>query len=275
MNPTDSKSWWNEIRYRTLDKEFSFQTHLQMMFPKFETATKRYPRRRLISRMNRFHERWALENMPTYVDQTPPKPMDLTSDGCILAKPSTVRSDLAKWLHPSMKSMKLDLIYSTEQNGRLLTSFYDKCQKAKNTVILVEAINGNHSSIIGMYASHAWSTSYHSIGDGECFMFRLSPDPRCFYWVPKAPDISGNIDAMEQQALREQFMIARSDYIAMGANSEGSNGLRLDSDFCKGESHSAAGFDNEPLPGQQRKTFDIGYVEVYQLIRDFGGNDRS
>jgi hypothetical protein len=245
------------------------------MFSKFETMTKRYPRRRLLSRMNRFHEQWALENMPAYVDLTPPKPIDLTSDGCILAKQSSVRSNLAKWLHPSMKSTKLDLIYSTEKHGRSLTSFYNKCQKVKNTVILVEAVSVNHSSIIGMYASHAWSKNYHSIGDGECFMFRMSPDPKCFYWLPKAPDISENMDAMEQQALREQFMIARSDYIAMGANSDGSNGLRLDKDLSKGESHSAAGFDNEPLPGLQRTTFDIGCVEVYQLIRDLGGKVRS
>jgi hypothetical protein len=133
--------------------------------------------------------------------------------------------------------------------------------------MLVEAIIGNHSSTIGMFASHAWRTNYHSIGDEECFMFRMSPDPQCFYWVPTAPDVSGNIDDMEQQALREQFMIARSDYIAMGANGEGTNGLRLDRDMSKGESYRAAGFHNEPLPGQT--TFDIGLVEVYQLIRAF------
>ena len=264
---TNSKSWWNEIRCRTLDRTFSFQTHLRLMFPKFETISKRYPRRRLLSRMNRFHEQWALENMPAYVDQMPPKPIGFTSNGCVLAKPASVRSNLAKWLPPSLRSTKLDLIYSTEKHGRSLTSFYNECQRTKNTVMLVEAIIGNHSSTIGMFASHAWRTNYHSIGDGECFMFSMSPDPQCFYWVPTAPDVSGNIDDMEQQAQREQFMIARSDYIAMGANGEGTNGLRLDRDMSKGESYRAAGFHNVPLPGQS--TFDIGFVEVYQLIRAF------
>jgi hypothetical protein len=270
---TDSKSWWNEIRYRTLDRAFSFQKHLQIMFPKFETISMRYPRRRLLSRMNRFHEHWALENMPTYVDQTPPKPIGFTSDGCILAKPASVRSNLARWLPPSLKSTKLDLIYSTEKHGRSLTSFYKECQRAKNTVILVEAIIGDHSSTIGMFASYAWSKNCHSLGDGECFMFRMNPDPQCFYWFPKAPDVSGTIDDMEHQTLREQVMIARSDYIAMGSNREGTNGLRLDRDLIKGESYSAAGFDNDLLPGQLQKTFEIGFVEVYQLIRDFGGEE--
>ena len=265
---TDSKSWWNEIRYRTLDRAFSFQKHLQIMFPKFETISMRYPRRRLLSRMNRFHEHWALENMPTYVDQTPPKPIGFTSDGCILAKPASVRSNLARWLPPSLKSTKLDLIYSTEKHGRSLTSFYKECQRAKNTVILVEAIIGDHSSTIGMFASYAWSKNCHSLGDGECFMFRMNPDPQCFYWFPKAPDVSGTIDDMEHQTLREQVMIARSDYIAMGSNREGTNGLRLDRDLIKGESYSA-----DLLPGQLQKTFEIGFVEVYQLIRDFGGEE--
>jgi hypothetical protein len=80
---------------------------------------------------------------------------------------------------------------------------------------------------------------------------------------------STNLHDLENLAVREQFMIARSDFIAMGANREGTNGLRLFSDLSKGESHSAAGFDNEPLAGQHHKTFDVGIVEVYQLVRDF------
>ena len=267
---TDSSSWWSEIRRRTHDRQFSFQSHLQLMFPKFETISMRYPRRSLLGRMNRFHEKWALEIMPTLIDETPPKPLSITasSSECVLAKQANVRMNLAKWIPPSLQSTKLNLIYSTEKHGRSFVSFYNECHKAKNTVLLVEAINGNVSSIVGMFASHAWAINHHSLGDGHCFLFRIDPIPKCWYWTPDV-HASTNLHDLENLAVREQFMIARSDFIAMGANREGTNGLRLYSDLSKGESHSAAGFDNEPLAGQHHKTFDVGIVELYQLVRDF------
>ncbi|KAL9188269.1 hypothetical protein ACHAXT_006647 [Thalassiosira profunda] len=273
---TDSQSLWNQIRYRTLDPTFSFQKHLDNMYPKLGRIAKRYPKRRFLRRAMKYHEKWALENMPIYVDNTPPKPMGYTSDKCTHAKSAAVRSNLAKWLPPSLKSTKLDLIYTTEEHGRSLDLLYKQCMRSKHTVLLCEAITGSDNATIGMFASHAWSPRPSSYGDGECFLFRAHPDPKCFNWVP---DFSGGMDDMESQAIREQFMVARSDVIAMGANSDGTNGLRLDRDLIRGESHPALGFDNEPLPGGGKTSFDVGVVEVYQLIREIDGkvvgNDES
>ena len=265
---TDSQSWWNVVRYKTLDPTFSFKKHLDLMYPKFgKIRAKRYPSRRFLTRAIKFHESYALENMPIYIDQTPPKPMGFTSDNCTLAKPVSVRSNLAQWLPPSLKSTKLDLIYSTEIHGRSLASLYQQCQRYKNTVILIEAIlPDSTTATIGMFASHTWRVNPRPYGDGECFLFRANPNPKCFKWIP-----SGNIDDIEKQAVMEQFMIARSDVIAMGANSDGMNGLRLDQDLIKGESHPSLGFDNEPLPGGNQKMFDIGTLEVYRLVREIDG----
>ncbi|KAL7542273.1 hypothetical protein ACHAWF_007133 [Thalassiosira exigua] len=266
---TDSQSLWNEIRYRTLDPTFNFDKHLQCMYPKLLGKRVRpWPRRRYLRRAMKHHEQWALENMPIYIDQTPPRPMGYTSDKCTLVKPAPVRSNLAKWLPPSLKLTKLDLIYSTELHGRSLASFYDKCQRTKNTVVLLEAMAGKTNATIGMFASHAWCINSGSYGDGECFLFRADPDPKCFNWVP---DYSGKIDDREERALSEQFMVARSGLIAMGANSDGTNGLRLDKELIKGESHTALGFNNEPLLGGNRKAFEIGVLEVYQLVREIDG----
>eukprot|EP00579_Thalassiosira_antarctica_P007045 CAMPEP_0201884890 /NCGR_PEP_ID=MMETSP0902-20130614/17606_1 /ASSEMBLY_ACC=CAM_ASM_000551 /TAXON_ID=420261 /ORGANISM="Thalassiosira antarctica, Strain CCMP982" /LENGTH=581 /DNA_ID=CAMNT_0048413905 /DNA_START=117 /DNA_END=1859 /DNA_ORIENTATION=- len=265
---TDSESFWNEIRYRTLDPTFSFKNHLDAMYPKFGKVARRYPKRRVLRRVMKFNEKWALENMPIYIDETPPKPIGFTSDKCTLAKPVSVRSNLAKWLPPSLKATKLDLIYSTEIHGRSLASFYEKCQRSKNTIVLIEALTGSTSATIGMFASHAWNINSSSYGDGECFLFRANPDPKCFNW---APDFNGNMDDMENQVVREQFMVARRNFIAMGANKDGTNGLRLDQDLVEGESHPALGFENEPLPGGNHKVFDVGVLEVYRLIREVDG----
>jgi len=265
---TDSESWWREIRSRTLSPEFSFKKHLNLMYPKFGKVAKRYPNRRGLRRAMKYNERWALENMPIYIDETPPKPMGFTSNECTLAQPASVRSNLAKWLPPSLKSTQLDLIYSTEIHGRSLVAFYNECQRSKNTIVLIEALTGSTRATIGMFASHAWNINSGSYGDGECFLFRSNPNPKCFHWVP---DFAGSMDALESQAVSEQFMVAKRDFIAMGANEDGTNGLYLDQELVRGESHPALGFKNEPLPGESHETFDIGVLEVYRLIREIDG----
>ena len=267
----DAEAWWNEIRYWTLDPTFCFKTQLlAKMYPKlhrkFGKMTKRYPQRKVISRVIKHNETWALENMPIYVDQTPPRPMSFTSDRGTLARPAAVRASLAQWLPASLTSTTLDLIYSTEIHGRSLASLYGECRRSKNTIVLIEALTVGTSATIGMFAANAWNVRPSSYGSGECFLFRAAPTPRCFHW---APDLSGSDGALEDQATREQFMVARADFMAMGASNEGTHGLRLDRDLIKGESHRALGFNNEPLPG--RAAFDIGVLEVYRLIREVGG----
>ena len=207
--------------------------------------------------------------MPIYVDETPPKPMGyIQSDDTpvTLAKPTFVRSCLAKWLPMSLKTTKLDLIYSTEIHGRSLAAFYNQCNRYKNTIVLVEAIvDSNKTVTIGMFASHAWNINPSSYGDGECFLFRASPeDPKCFNWTP---DFEG-VDDFESQAIREQFMVAKSDFLAMGANSAATNGIRLDQDFIHGSTSKSIGFDNDELVGPGIEVFDVGLVEVYRFIRD-------
>lgn len=250
----------------TMGPLFDFNNQVEIMYPKFGKFVKRYPRRRLLKRAISFHQKWAVENMPVYVDQTPPKAIGfLTDKQIILAKPTAIRSYLAKWLPTVLKTTKLDLIYSTEVHGRSFAAFYKECRKTKHTITLVEAISGSKSAIIGMFASHAWVVNGSTFGDGECFLFRADPEPKCYSWLP---DFS---EDTEHQAIREQFMVARNDFIAMGANDEGTNALRLDNDLNSGESYSTLAFQNEPLLGIGRERFEIGVMEVYRLMREVDG----
>lgn len=265
---TSANDWWDEIRIKTMDPSFQFNKQVEIMYPKFGKLVKRYPRRRVLKRAISFHQKWALDNMPVYIDQTPPKPLGFLTDKAVtLAKPTAVRSNLAKWLPTVLKTTKLDLIYSTEIHGRSFVSFYKECRRSKHTIVLIEAIDGSKSATIGMSASHAWVVHPSSFGDGECFLFRVDPDPKCFNWVP---DLS---EDTEHQAVREQFMVARNDFIAMGANVEGTNGIRLDNDLASGESYPTLGFENEPLLGAGRERFEVGIVEVYRLLREVDGKD--
>jgi hypothetical protein len=262
---TDSDSWWTEIRNRTMDPGFSFHKHLEIMYPKhYRKMTARYPRRHVLARVMKYHEKWALENMPLLIDQSPRKPIGCTSEKCILAKPVSFRLCLTEWLPAALKSAKLDLIYSTNIHGRTLASLYKQCEWSKHSVVMVEAFSGKRRSVIGMFATHAWSINPRPYGDSECFLFRVDPDPKCYKWTPDPR----YLDDIENNTASEQFMVSRSDYIAMGANNDATNGIRLDKDLIKGESHSALGFSNEPLLGDNRRAFDIGHLEVYRLIRD-------
>ena len=274
LNLADSESWWNEIRKKTFHPDFTLTKHLPLMYPKADKVImmklKLYPNRRMLRRALKYHEKWATENMPVYIDETPPKPIGyILSDEkpITLAKRTVLRSNLAKWLPVSLKTTKLDLIYSTEVHGRSLASFYNQCNRYKNTIVLIEANVDNTTAIIGMFASAGWQVNPNSYGDGECFMFRAHPNPKVFNWTP---DFAG-IDSVESQAIREQYMVAKPGFLAMGANAEGTNGIRLDEYFTDGESYSALGFDNEPLPGRNRSKFDIGVVEAYRLIREVDG----
>ena len=249
-----------------MEPSFQFKKQVEIMYPKFGKFVKRYPRRRVLKRAISFHQKWAADNMPVYIDQTPPKPIGFLTDHPVtLAKPVDLRSNLAKWLPTVLKTTKLDLIYSTEVHGKSFAAFYKECRRTKHTIILVDAISGSRSATIGMFASHAWVVHPSSFGDGECFLFRADPDPICYNWVP---DFS---DDTEHQAVREQFMVARNDFIAMGANVDGGNGLRLDNDLNSGESYPTLGFENESLLGPGRERFEIASMEVYRLMREVDG----
>lgn len=225
----------------------------------------------------------------------PPPPEDPRNEPvrAILTQPIEHRRHLAEWLPLSLRLTNLELIFSTNHHGRMLETFYSHVKRAKHTVVLCEVLtksnyqcssssersstnnNNNHNSnektIIGMYASQAWRVSNHVYGDGECFLFRLSSPKhkaQCWTWRPRVHVDDADFEVQGSSAnalLFEQFMVSTHSYIAMGGSPDGSSGLRLNEDLTKGDSSSAAGFDNEPLV-ENESIFDVGLVEVYDLV---------
>ena len=220
-----------------------------------------------------------------------------------LAEQAWVRTKLAEWLPLSLRLTKMDLIYSTNSHGRTLESFYRHCQYAKHTLVLIEPLASSSGSssaspaiqAVGMYASQTWISSSRVYGDGECFLFRLVKDDtdasQCWKWKPKqashddevlevdsgdeesgaaVPAIPSASTKNNQTALLEQFQVGTDSYISMGGNQDGSSGLRLNEDLTTAESAKASGFDNEPLAGGGM--FEVGVVEVYQLVRSMNGS---
>jgi hypothetical protein len=242
---------------------------------------------------------------------TPPPPDDPRSEQVIprLAAPTLVRTKLAEWLPLSLRFTNLDLVYSTSHHGRTLESLYRHVAKSKHTILILEPFDDRHNKckvLIGMYASQTWHPSRRVYGDGRCFLFRVvmdadsekeehigfdeeklekndHPDSNCWKWHP--PDIldfgSGGSDDPDvdsshnsyasTQAAMETFQVSTKDFLSMGGNDKGGAGLRLNEDLTKGESSSAAGFDNDPLLPGGGGMFEVGLVEVYQLVRQIDG----
>ena len=134
----------------------------------------------------------------------------------LMGYPVSVRTDLGRWMPPSLKDTKLDLLYSTDLHGRSLTALYDKCKGTRRTVVLIEVLpdddvdvvedsddgkedavasvpvvkGGDNRLVVGMYATRSWSPSPNSYGDGGCILFRLGSDKVAYGWNPVRTGVS-------------------------------------------------------------------------------------
>jgi hypothetical protein len=217
-----------------------------------------------------------------------------------------VRTKLAEWLPLSLRFTKLDLVYSTSHHGRTLESLYRCCSKARHTILILEPYHNSLNKdgvLVGMYASQPWHPSSKVYGDGRCFLFRIvqeeekdgedkhagdetvekeHPKSKCWKWHP--PDLlefggvgsesfedqdasNKSYASASAQASLETFQISTNVFLSMGGNDHGGSGLRLNEDLTKAESGMASGFDNEPLLPGAGGMFEVGLVEVYQLVR--------
>mmetsp|Transcript_21411 Transcript_21411/g.34460 ORF Transcript_21411/g.34460 Transcript_21411/m.34460 type:complete len:398 (+) Transcript_21411:876-2069(+) len=111
------------------------------------------------------------------------------------------------------------------------------------------------------------------------------PTSQCWKWQPpddlftfgsggsedhEMLDSSSKSHASAQAAL-ETFQISTNDFLSLGGNDKGGSGLRLNEDLTKAESSCAAGFNNEPLLPDAGGMFEVGLLEVYQLVRQMDG----
>mmetsp|Transcript_37475 Transcript_37475/g.43624 ORF Transcript_37475/g.43624 Transcript_37475/m.43624 type:complete len:639 (-) Transcript_37475:80-1996(-) len=271
MKITSADGWWDQIREYAHSDDFNFENLIlwAYTFTYYRLRKKvRFPRRRTINRMIKHNEKWAEQNLAVVVPSEPPRPLGLVqgSYACQLGSPTSTRVDLAKWVPPTLRSTKLDLVYSTNEHGATLGNFYYCVRKLKHSLLLMKV--KENDAVIGMFASSAWKVHPQIYGDGGCFLFQIKPEPKCYKWNPPS---SGSIDDEKNGALMEQFMTGKRTYISMGGNADGSSGLLINEDLSKGRSAPALGFNNEPLAGDDLPEFDILLVEVYRFVREIDG----
>uniref|UniRef100_A0A8J9SS00 Oxidation resistance protein 1 n=1 Tax=Phaeodactylum tricornutum TaxID=2850 RepID=A0A8J9SS00_PHATR len=286
--------FWDHLKIWAHDPRFNFDFVVRKAYGVHGRLVRkqlRFPSRQVLRRIIKLEEQRLIEDggMDDENPQSAARPVGLVQRNVILeggevvkpvlAQSTQARTYLATWLPLAMRLTNLDLLYSTNYHGRSLERFYSHVKTSKHTFVLCEVLDGSVASngtptIVGMYASQAWRASPRVYGDGECFLFRLSPDAECWTWhpIPMTADAGDTFSENNETALLEQFMVGTRTYISMGGNPDGSCGLRLNEDLTVGESSPAVGFENEPLHGTGRNSvFQIGLVEAYGFTRQIDG----
>lgn len=221
--------FWEGVRRFAHSKHFRFDIFLEHQAYGVQKSLRIltrpiFPQRDFVSRLMSNNEAWAEENQTNYSMQEETRPLGLVEGKypIVLVKHYPERSCLAKWLPPSLQSTKLDLIYSSDHHGRSIEMFYRCCSSAIHTITVMEVLGSD--AVVGMYATQTWHNNPGGYGDGECFLFRLKPNPECFRYKIGASRLSSfaddeaNVTSLDDAG---QLMISGGTFISMGIGEDG------------------------------------------------------
>ncbi|KAL9188449.1 hypothetical protein ACHAXT_006827 [Thalassiosira profunda] len=271
--------FWEGVRRFSHSKHFQFDVFLEHQA--YGTTTRLrvltrplFPRLDFVRRLLSENEIWAEEHITSIPIHEDKKPLGLVEGKVpmVLAKNSADRLRLAQWLPPALQSTKLDLIYSSNHHGRSVEMFYNRCAAAIHTITMLEVLG--RDAVIGMYATQTWHNNPKGYGDGECFLFRLKPNPECFRYkvqashLPSFDEDEANITGVDDAG---QLMISGNSFISMGVGEGGASGLRMNEDLTRGSTSKSIGFGGDELIAPGVEAFEIGLVEVYRFIREVDG----
>eukprot|EP00472_Partenskyella_glossopodia_P006483 CAMPEP_0197530734 /NCGR_PEP_ID=MMETSP1318-20131121/32746_1 /TAXON_ID=552666 /ORGANISM="Partenskyella glossopodia, Strain RCC365" /LENGTH=387 /DNA_ID=CAMNT_0043086679 /DNA_START=88 /DNA_END=1249 /DNA_ORIENTATION=- len=96
----------------------------------------------------------------------------------ILSKP--VVKKLTKHLPQSIQMDDLKLLYSSNEHGALLGTFYEKAISRGPTLLIVK---DESNSVFGAFIPQRWEIGF--FGNGESFVFTISPEMRVYYYSGK------------------------------------------------------------------------------------------
>ena len=178
------------------------------------------------------------------------------------------------WLPERMTTIDPTLVYSSEEHGISLSTFYTKSELYEPTILVVKTKTGE---IFGAYCSTSWAERNAKdergqrqayFGTGETFLFKLSgrdgddEGSVKYPWVNLKGTSNGEekLSKAEEHA-KELFMCGQFDMVAIGGG--GGNGIYIDSSMTFGKTEHCKTFDNPPLC--EKGDFQIAIIEVYGL----------
>ncbi|XP_063358984.1 GTPase-activating protein skywalker [Cydia amplana] len=167
---------------------------------------------------------------------------------------------LWSWLPVRITMYQPVLLYTTEEHGCSLTTFYVRVEHHEPTLLMIKTCN---NEVFGAYCSTRWFERNQKdergnrqayFGTGETFLFSLYPERAKYPWV------GCNNDNKETVAHgSELFMAADSRMITIGGGD--GQAIWMDENIRFGKTDRCSTFNNPPLcPSGD---FEIRVLEVY------------
>ncbi|KAM3962703.1 GTPase-activating protein skywalker isoform 2-T2 [Aphomia sociella] len=170
---------------------------------------------------------------------------------------------LWSWLPVRITMYQPVLLYTTEEHGCSLTTFYVRVEHHEPTLLMIKTCN---NEVFGAYCSTRWFERNQKdergnrqayFGTGETFLFSLHPAPAKYPWVGCLED-GGEGEAKTPHA-NSLFMAADNTMVTIGGGD--GQAIWMDENIRFGKTDRCSTFNNPPLcPSGD---FEIRVLEVY------------
>lgn len=168
---------------------------------------------------------------------------------------------LWSWLPARITMYQPQLLYTTDEHGCSLTTFYSRVDEWEPTVLVIKTTT---DEILGAYCSNKWAQrkvkdecgqKYTYFGTGETFIFTIAPKCKKYSWV----GIHQNSGSSSLKHAEELFMAGDATMLTIGGGS--GQAILLDEDIRFGRTESCQTFSNQPLCASN--DFECKVVEVF------------
>ncbi|XP_043480110.1 GTPase-activating protein skywalker isoform X1 [Leptopilina heterotoma] len=168
---------------------------------------------------------------------------------------------LWSWLPVRITMYQPILLYTTEEHGCSLTTFYVRVEQHEPTLLMIKTCN---NEVFGAYCSTRWcernlkddkGQRQAYFGTGETFLFSLYPERAKYPWI--GMDSSHNDSRVHHSA--ELFMAADAKMITIGGGD--GQAIWMDENIRFGKTDHCSTFNNPPLCASG--DFEIRVLEVY------------
>ncbi|XP_063967175.1 GTPase-activating protein skywalker-like [Lytechinus pictus] len=203
---------------------------------------------------------------------------------------------LWSWVPSRFSIYQPRLVFTTQEHGFSLTTFFTRCEYCEPTILLIKT---SDQEIFGAYLSASWSTRNDGdqkgiyFGTGESFLFSFAPEEKKYPWVGILPKEETKEEVVKEEEeekekkeeeeegevkengegerrssggdfkkkMNEMFMRASKSLIAVGGGD--GDGILLEGDLTKGFSTHCLTFENPGLAKERSYNCDV--IEVITM----------
>lgn len=151
---------------------------------------------------------------------------------------------IARLLPPLFRMREWSKIYSIDEDGVSLQTFYRNAKSYSNSILFIEDTKGYK---FGAYLAEEWGIHKHFYGTGESFLFTFR-------------DTEEDVEFYKWSSINDHIQYSDETSIAVGG-AEGKFALYIRNNFLDGMSNSCKTFENEILASDEH--FQWRHLELW------------